>query len=125
MRAQLSVEYIFAVFAWVLVCTTVAYLANGYFSAFSSSSLELVQTARLLEMSEVAGSDLEGMKFLQGNYLLDGNLSFNNSISSLKTKEGEYLGSSAIRYAYSDEIPKGSKFLIKNIGGEAVVAKVS
>jgi len=124
LKGQISIEYTFAFLAWVLVCVGLAYAISPYVSLLTSQYLLFSETAATQSISEVAGSDLDGLKLLKGHYNLEGNFTFNNTVASFKFSGGEAIVKSVVPYSYADTIRKGDKMIIKNQDGEIRVIRV-
>jgi uncharacterized protein (UPF0333 family) len=125
LRGQTSLEYVFAMFFWVIVCTTIAYAVSPYITALSSQFSIAANTAALQSISEVADSGLEGLRFSYTHAETGGNFSFNNTISSLQTGSGKAIMGSSHRYNYSDHFEPGDRMLIRIRDGDVLVVEVS
>ena len=125
MKAQLSIEYIFTVLAWIIVCTTFAYSLSPYVSAFAYESNLLSQSTYTESFKEMGSYDLDGLKSLKGHYALAGNFTFNNTIASLRTSQGETVSKSPAAYSYADSIITGDRMLVKTQDGLISVVKVA
>ncbi|MFH0817774.1 MAG: hypothetical protein V1909_04020 [Candidatus Micrarchaeota archaeon] len=125
MKAQMSLEYVFAVFMWVLVCTAVAYAISPYVSVFSSQSLIRAYSAAAQSAEWIAASDVDGLRYVYKHNRIDGNLTFSNTSIVLKVGKNEVMAESLTNYTYSDVITRGDNVLIRSEGGSALAVKVS
>ncbi len=123
-KGQMSIEYVFAAFMWIIICSLVAYAVNWPLSALTSQNSMRSYSAVAGSISGIADSDVDGMRYFYGHYRVDGNFTFNNTSASLQVGGEEYIASSAANYTYSDLIQRGDKLLIKNQDGKALAVKV-
>ena len=123
-KGQMSIEYVFAAFMWIIICSLIAYAVNWPLSAFTSQNLMRSYSAVSGSISSIADSDVDGMRYLYGHYRVEGNFSFNNTSASLQVGGEEYIASSAANYTYSDLLQRGDKLLLKNQDGKALAVKV-
>ncbi len=93
-------------------------------SEFSSASISAIKRGEIQEVSEIAGSDLDGLKYLHSGPEPGDNLTFNNTLASIFSSREEHIASSWLTYNPS-AVPSGGRFVIKNVGGKAVVSEVS
>ena len=124
MKGQMSLEYVFAAFMWIIICTAVAYSINFHLAALTSQNSFRAYSAAAGYIAGIAASDVDGMRHLYGHYRIDGNLSFNNTSVSLRIGDDESIASSMANYTYSDLIRRGDKLLIKNQDGKALAVEV-
>ncbi|MFH1470554.1 MAG: hypothetical protein ABIF01_02295 [Candidatus Micrarchaeota archaeon] len=124
MRAQVAIEYVFAVFMWLFVCTAVSYAISPYISALASQSSLRAYSSQSAWLGGIGSSDVDGLRFAYRHTRVDGNLSFNNTSVVLATKGDESIADYAANYSYSDLIERGDKVLLRIQDGTQVAVKV-
>lgn len=119
----MSLEYVFAVLMWVIVCTMAAQVLGPYVLAFASQSSFRAYSSAVHSVGEVAASDVDGIRYHYLSYRVDGNFTFNNTSTVLKVGGEEALADFPVTYSYSDIIEKGDVLLIKNQDGNALAVR--
>jgi len=124
LRAQIAIEYVFAVFMWLFVCTSISYAISPYIYALASQSSLRAYSSHSTWLGGIGSSDVDGLRFAYRHTRFDGNISFNNTSVVLAAKGDESIADYAANYSYSDLIEQGDKVLLRIQDGAQVAAKV-
>lgn len=125
MRGQLSLEYAFAVLAWIVICLLISQFINSYLSLFTYQQSMASYSSTAGFVSELAASDIDGFRYAYTYLDFDKNLTFNNTIASIRLSSGEIIARSPTNYTYADSFKQGDDILIKNQDGRILMVKVA